>query len=38
MYGDSAYTYPTLEVANLKDKMKNYTHEKEYRNMPLTEE
>lgn len=38
MYGDSAYTGPSVEAAILKNKMKNCTHEKGYRNKPLTEE
>jgi IS5 family transposase len=38
MYGDSAYTGPTVEAAISKNKMKNCTHEKGYRNKPLTEE
>ena len=38
LYGDSAYTGPTVEAAILKNKMKNCTHEKGYRNKPLTEE
>lgn len=37
MYGDSAYTGPTVEAAISKNKMKNCTHEKGYRNKPLTE-
>jgi IS5 family transposase len=38
LYGDSAYTGPTVEAVILKNKMKNCTHEKGYRNKPLTEE
>jgi len=38
MYGDSAYTGPTVEAAIIKNKMKNCIHEKGYRNKPLTEE
>ena len=38
MYGDSAYTGPAVEAAILKNKMKNCTHEKGYKNKPLTEE
>ena len=38
MYGDSAYTGPTVESAIIKNKMKNCIHEKGYRNKPLTEE
>ena len=38
LYGDSAYTGPTVEAAISKNKMKNCTHDKGYRNKPLTEE
>jgi IS5 family transposase len=38
MYGDSAYTGPTVEAAIIKNNMKNCIHEKGYRNKPLTEE
>jgi len=38
MYGDSAYTGPTIEAAIIKNNMKNCIHEKGYRNKPLTEE
>lgn len=38
MYGDSAYTGPIVEAVISKNKMKNCTHEKGYRNKPLTEE
>jgi IS5 family transposase len=38
LYGDSAYTGPIVEAIISKNKMKNYTHEKGYRNKPLTEE
>jgi IS5 family transposase len=38
MYGDSAYTGPAVEAAILKNKMKNCTHEKGYKNKSLTEE